>query len=265
MPRSKKELALLERAVIALESLAKTMADDGPLTDPGTTLNIDKPVPFIPPAFATEGERCFCGDEQMFHAAGQGPCQRPGCGCKRFRSRVYHPPTPKTKTRSKANGAVPANEELRPSLMGNRILQALLLRGQPTPLSQLAVWAGYRKSGSFNNTLSALRSHGYIQGGRSGIALTEDGRSWAGGPNRVLPRGRDLLAHWAPQLNKMEHTIAQFLRDHHPEAFDKQALAEAVDYRVSGSFNNSLSRLRTLELIEGYDAITATLRLGART
>lgn len=119
---------------------------------------------------------------------------------------------------------------------------------------QVAILAGYSsKGGGFNNALSSLRTQGYIDRGDP-ISITEAGLD-ALGSYEPLPRGRALLDHWLgqPQVKKAESLILTYLfeRGGLPPS-SKAEIAEATGYEQNGGgFNNALSRLRSLELIQG--------------
>lgn len=121
-------------------------------------------------------------------------------------------------------------------------------------VATLTVYAG--NGGGFNNALSALRSKGMIEGSGS-MRILDAGLS-ALGPYEPLPTGAALLHHWLGQLGKAERAILQALVDA-PRGLDKEALGRATGYEPNGGgFNNALSRLRTLELIEGRGELTAS-------
>ena len=116
--------------------------------------------------------------------------------------------------------------------------------------TQVAILTGYAGSGGgFNNALSSLRSRGFMEGSDP-ITITEDGRA-ALGPFDPLPHGNALREHWRKQLSKAENAVLDSLVAVYPDALTKELLAADAGYEPSGGgFNNALSRLRTLELIE---------------
>jgi hypothetical protein len=116
---------------------------------------------------------------------------------------------------------------------------------------QVALLAGYAiNGGAFNNYLSVLRSRGLIQGAET-INITVTGKV-ALGDFDPLPVGADLREHWMRQLGKAECAILKVLSGVHPHTLTKEGIAERAGYESSGGgFNNALSRLRTLELVEG--------------
>lgn len=137
------------------------------------------------------------------------------------------------------------------------ILIALAQRAKPSTKNQIGILAGYAiTSGSFNNSLSKLRTSGFVSGNGS-IIITEHGLS-ALGHYDPLPEGEELQRYWLSELGKAESAILKVLIDNFPNEITKEQIAEACGYAVtSGSFNNSLSKLRTLELAEGRKEIKA--------
>ncbi len=127
---------------------------------------------------------------------------------------------------------------------------------------QLALQAGYAaKGGGFNNALSALRTAGLVAVERGEpIRATEAGIAALGGAFQPLPTGPALLAYWLSELgpNSAGAKILTALVDAWPAAMDKEMVAERTGYAASGGgFNNALSRLRTLQLIDGSRELRA--------
>ena len=134
------------------------------------------------------------------------------------------------------------------------ILNVLAQFPQGRTKNQISILSGYSsKSGGFNNSLSKLRTKGLIQG--SGvIKITQDGQALA--VVDPLPQGQELLNYWVRKLGKCEGAILGYLFSIYPSAPTKNLIGEATGYSpTSGGFNNSLSKLRTLELIEGRGEI----------
>lgn len=143
------------------------------------------------------------------------------------------------------------------------VLTVLATYGERTHV-QLAILAGYSsKSGGFANTLSGLRTAGYIVGGRAGISVTPEGLE-ALGEFEPLPSGQALIDHWFGQVGQQHRAILSALLEVYPRSLTHNEIAERTEYSpTSGGFANSLSKLRTLELIHGgRDAITVSETLG---
>lgn len=133
------------------------------------------------------------------------------------------------------------------------ILTALAHYPQGRTTTQIAILTGYSaRGGGFNNTLSALRSKGLAEG-RDAVRATQAGIDTVGDVD-PLPTGHALIEHWLtqPQLGRAERLIVTNLAQVWPDTMTKDQLATSAGYAASGGgFNNALSRLRTLELIEG--------------
>lgn len=125
--------------------------------------------------------------------------------------------------------------------------------------SQVAILTGYASTGGgFNNALSSNRSAGRLEGAGDNLRITPRGLADLG-PFEPLPHGRELLDHWRRQLSKAERAALDALVDAYPDPLTKEQLAERAGYEASGGgFNNALSRLRTLELIEGRVEVRAS-------
>lgn len=121
--------------------------------------------------------------------------------------------------------------------------------------SKIATIAGYAvNGGGFNNYLSALRTRGWLEG-VGDLKITHAGLE-ALGSYEALPTGRALLDHWAARLGKAERGILCALGEADGHRLDKAELGARAGYAPDGGgFNNALSRLRTLELVDGRGEI----------
>jgi hypothetical protein len=155
-----------------------------------------------------------------------------------------------------APAPAPVTERPRPAPSGlskaqRAILTVLAQRGTQTA-QQVATLSGYSaKGGGFSNALSGLRTGGFITGGRTDLAATPEGLS-ALGAFESLPTGQDLVAYWLGRSSKAEALILEQLIAAWPNTLTRDEIAERTGYAANGGgFNNSLSRLRTLQLISG--------------
>jgi hypothetical protein len=117
---------------------------------------------------------------------------------------------------------------------------------------RLTLLTGYRYSGGFKNSLSALRTQGLIIGGNTEIMrITDEGL--ARGPFPELPQGEALISYWLnhPSLGVCERTILGQLVEVGDRGLTADELCERTDYKYSGGFKNSLSKLRTAGLLVG--------------
>lgn len=139
------------------------------------------------------------------------------------------------------------------------ILTVLAQVGRPCSKNKLALIAGYAVGGGgFNNALSRLRSLQYMSG-QDQLSITQEGLDNLG-TFTPLPEGEAAVAHWINKLPKAESAILSKVSEVYFETsgqgLTKQDLAAQTGYAANGGgFNNALSKLRTLELIEGRDTI----------
>lgn len=142
------------------------------------------------------------------------------------------------------------------------LLTALVHRGPTLERRSLGAISGYSwKSGGFRNTLSSLRTKGYLDGSDP-VSITDRGRGALGHVDQA-PTGTELLAFWSARIGKAEKAIAQVLFDAYPHSRTRDEVADACGYSVmSGGFRNALSRLRTLGLIDPGDPLRASDNLG---
>lgn len=181
------------------------------------------------------------------------PAQRPP------RERIPAPPDAWPRTTPGPGGLpVPAPDAPALGKAHRAILAVLAQFPEGRTKRQLGMLTGYSaKGGGFNNALSSLRSAGLIQRGDP-ITATPEGIGALGGDWEPLPSGAALIDHWMGQLSKAEGAALRALLDAYPATLTKAEIAERAGYAPDGGgFNNALSRLRTLELIDGYRDIRA--------
>jgi hypothetical protein len=143
-----------------------------------------------------------------------------------------------------------------------KILTVLAQHRDGATKNKVALLAGYAVGGGgFNNSLSSLRTKGFIEG-RGELQATDAGLQ-ALGQWEPLPAGQALLDHWVGTLGKAEGLVLRALTNAYPSTLSKQQVAEVTGYAADGGgFNNALSRLRTLELIEGRGELRVVTALG---
>lgn len=131
-----------------------------------------------------------------------------------------------------------------------KILNVLAQYPDGRTKKQLAILVEYSsKSSSYENSLGRLRTLGYVDKNPDSIKILDAGRMRA--VVEILPRGKDLLAHWCSKkaIGKCERAILEYLYSSRGGE-TKDTLAEAVNYSPrSSSFENALGKLRSLELI----------------
>jgi hypothetical protein len=146
-----------------------------------------------------------------------------------------------------------------------RILIALAQRPQGLTLRQIGVRAGLSsRSGTFSTYMSRGRQRGWIcDGGPGGASTITDAGLQALGKYEPLPTGAELLEYWLRELG--ESGAARILRavaEAYPEALPLEEVGKRAELNArSGTFSTYLSRLRTLELIEGRGTVRASEEL----
>ena len=119
-----------------------------------------------------------------------------------------------------------------------------------TPV-KVGFYSGYsRKSGSFNNTCSKLRRKKLVKD----WGITELGMEVAERLNiQQRPTGIDKREWLRSRLSAAQNAILDAAIDHYPERLSLDDVASVTGYSCkSGSFNNALSGLRSLDAITGY-------------
>ena len=175
-------------------------------------------------------------------------------------------PVPLRQTTSKASPTPPASDDQKLTKMQKAIASALATHGTLSQ-RQIGLFTGYaHKSGSFANSLSGLRTRGYIEGGGQAISITSAGHDAleANGGYEPLPTGRDLVDWWLSRLPKAQTAMLGALLKVFPDPLSVDELAERTGYAArSGSFANNRSKLNVAELIHGdRDALYAADAIG---
>lgn len=139
-----------------------------------------------------------------------------------------------------------------------RILVALAQRPEGLTNRQIGVRAGLSsKSGTFSTYISKARSSGWVEG-HSPLVITKAGIE-ALGDYDPLPTGRDLLDHWLGELGDSGAArLLKAIADAYPNTLTNAEAGERASLsHQSGTFSTYLSKLRTLELIEGRGELRA--------
>lgn len=117
------------------------------------------------------------------------------------------------------------------------------------------------KSGGFRNSMSKLRSAGFIDG-RGEVTITAQGSAALGTWEPLPQQGPELIRWWGTQLGKAERLILDHLAATPGRAVPVDELARQTGYSpTSGGFRNSLSRLRSLGLASGRGALQISSQL----
>lgn len=137
-----------------------------------------------------------------------------------------------------------------------KIMETLATGGSMTK-RKLGMLTGYSsKGGGFNNALTYLRNAGFIGRGEPIDLLPAGSDICTNVP--PLPKGRALHEFWLSQVAKAERAVLLCLIEAYPRQITKDELALRTGYESrGGGFNNALSRLRTMDLIEGGTVLKA--------
>lgn len=122
---------------------------------------------------------------------------------------------------------------------------------------QVAFVAGYsHKSGTWATYLSRLRSAGLIEG-RGDLVLTDEGVAVCS-PPQSAPTGEHLRALVIDKIDAPLRRILAPILTAYPRGLSHTEAADAAEYSpTSGTWATYLSRLRTLDLIEGRGELKA--------
>lgn len=144
---------------------------------------------------------------------------------------------------------------------GLRRMMIALAQRMPLNRGQLGIRAGVSpKGGSFDTYLSRARTAGWIDG-RGEFVITPAGLK-ALGSYQPLPEGSALLEYWLNKFGGGAHRMLKVLAEVYPKSLSREELGEASGVSpAGGSFDTYLSRLRTLELIEGRGEFKASAEL----
>lgn len=151
------------------------------------------------------------------------------------------------------------------------LLLVLLQWPEGRTRSQISILSGYSlKSSSFKNALSALRSGGLIVShGTDGFKATDAGRARLESLGITIPpppTGEVVLGWWMEKLPRAEAVIFSAIMSEYratvttplapgPELGFEQVSSLSGYSSNSSSFKNALSKLRTLDLIDGSKII----------
>lgn len=156
----------------------------------------------------------------------------------------------------------PVDGETRLGTPHRKILTVLAQYPEGRTVTQVAILTGYAHGGgAFRNPLSSLRSMSYIEG-QGVIRITQEGSRALGDWEPLPSPGQGLFDYWMQRLGGPEREILRVVHEAWPKALTPAQIAErTVNSRGEpydpdgGAFRNPLSKLRTLELIEGRGEI----------
>src|SRR5208282_103190 len=123
--------------------------------------------------------------------------------------------------------------------------------GKKTTDRQLAIFSGYRRSGTFYEAIRNLKTAGLAEGDNKGFHITLLGKK--SHPGEHLPEpGDGLVRYWKGKLPKADEVLLGVLVSAYPTYLTSEELAERAGYQTSGSFWEALRNLRTMELVERH-------------
>lgn len=203
-----------------------------------------------PPRPLSTKALCACGHGHEHHASGSGKCRYGStahglCGCEGWHSRARKAP---------ASGSANGSTALTPC--ARAVLVALLQRRpRTTTRAQAALIAGYSQtSGGFAGALAQLRGQDLIIGPADMLESTEAGARIAGHVPQ-LPTGDARIRYWCERVSPCAAAILESLTLAYPAQVDRAELAERTGYSpTSGGFAGALAELRTLGLVDGFNA-----------
>jgi hypothetical protein len=232
-------------------------------------------VPYIPPGFeeaiskmnsvgsqiVTSGQELIRFAVDLGQAINNLPVRDAPEDHKRWTSRGTSrgtetvPQSPKSQVKAVPRRDTPAdsNGVLKKA---ERLILTALAQYHPKSRSvrQIATLTGYASNGGgFRNAMSALNVKQYIEGGKGEWVITEAGFDALGAFDE-LPVGQALIDHWLDHFgpNSAHRKILEYLTSIYPDHASPEQIAEATGYVASGGgFRNAMSKLNTLELIEG--------------
>lgn len=178
-------------------------------------------------------------------------------------------PKPRTGYVIPEGGPIPPRKRLTPVLTENelsggqqRIVDSIAwwnnIGSDRPDKTVVAVMAGYKVSGNYNNLLGGLRTLGYVEYPVGGcVSLTDAGVELANHPDAPGTLA-DLHNAWHDKLSPAQRKLLDIVIENYPDEITKEELAEQSGYQVSGNFNNLLGNLRSYGVIVKRGPIKAT-------
>jgi len=144
----------------------------------------------------------------------------------------------------------PTNTEL--GRCEKSILETLAKFNKPCSKVKIGIFAGYSsKSGGFSNAISKLRNVGYVNVNNGDLEITQSGAEQVLFVKPLPNTNEEILSFWVNKVGKCAGTILQTVVPIYPNSISKEELGIQTNYSAnSGGFSNSISKLRTLGLVE---------------
>lgn len=161
------------------------------------------------------------------------------------------PPAELCGQRRRGNGAA-ASGDVQIGKCERAILAVLAQHLDGCEVGKLTLLSGYRFSGGFRNSLSALRTAGLIEGDNGGVLRLTQAGHLAAADVPPLPAGTALVEHWRGHaaFGACERAVFDVLLAT-PNGMSGPDAARVANYEFSGGFRNALSNLRTAGVIVG--------------
>lgn len=132
------------------------------------------------------------------------------------------------------------------------ILETLAKFNKPCSKVKIGIFANYSsKSGGFSNAISKLKNAGFLTAQNGDLTITDSGAQQVLFVKPLPSTNEEVLSFWVNKVGKCAGTILQVVVPIHPNSISKEELGIQTNYSPnSGGFSNSISKLRTLGLVE---------------
>jgi uncharacterized protein len=174
------------------------------------------------------------------------------------------PPVPAQRQQSRAQETSQRHAPTSTGMVSGGLKRILIVLAQRPGLTnrQIGVRAGLSStSGTFSAYLSKARANGWLRDEGDRRFITDAGVKELG-DYPPLPEGRDLLNYWLNELGGGASRLLQVIADAYPNSISNADAGAAANLSPSsGTFSTYLSKLRTLDLIQGRGELRASEEL----
>lgn len=249
----------MDPAVLRFVRAVKAACDELLQEPNGSSTDIDPKkvlAGLTPKEKPPHGPWCGCGHRESEHDEnGCHACAREktmgviGCpGFKKSKRKRVREETPDAPTAPTTRVPLVRTIDGLPKMEG-MIMWTLLQYGGQT-YDQLIAFTKYRPSGSFQQCLARMRASHMIAGSPS-MYPTESSRSmYASQVPRLPPKGARRREWFIARLSEMEGSIIDVVHDSADTPLTAEQVAEATMYKMSGSFQQAVARLRKLRVLD---------------
>lgn len=132
------------------------------------------------------------------------------------------------------------------------ILETLAKFNKPCSRVKIGVFSGYSsKSGGFSNSISRLKSLGYLTAENGTLTLTDLGAAQVVFVKPLPSTNDEILSFWVNKVGKCPGAILEQLVPVYPNSLSREEVGSLTNYSsTSGGFSNAVSKLKTLGLID---------------